>query len=68
MFHYIDLHRCGIVCNSNINLEKLDGVYKAAPKLLYGELTAEDTKLLNDNKLLTSTYLQYISMKAGMIK
>lgn len=61
MYHFIQLNRCGLVCNNHIPLAKLGEIQNACERLLRSQQSeAHDLKLCRENLLLSKSFLNYL--------
>ncbi len=64
MRHFIQLNRCGLVCNNHIPLAKLGKVQQACQQLLWSQKPdPKDLKLCKENLLLSKSYLNYFKKR-----
>jgi hypothetical protein len=69
MYHYIQLNRCGLVCNNHIPLEKLKEIQQACQSLLWSQTPEpNDLKLCQENLLLSKSFLNYLKKQGHDLK
>jgi hypothetical protein len=69
MYHYIQLNRCGLVCNNHIPLEKIKEIQQACQSLVWSQKPEpNDLKLCQENLLLSKSFLNYLQKQGHDLK